>query len=81
MFDAAQVVKGAHQQAGMFLSRKVKARISEELQVLQGIDIFNIWDPIEIEIENVGKIKILKIIDIGEPVPIGSNTINRLIEE
>lgn len=81
VFEAAQVIKGAHQQAGMLLSKIVKIRISEELHLLRSIDVFNIWDPIEIEIENVGKIKILKIIDIGEPVSIGSNTVNRLIEE
>ena len=81
VYDAAQFIKGTHQSAGVYLSKIVKERISVELSDLKGIDTFNIWDPIELDIENVGKIKILKVIDKGESVRISSNIVNRLIEE
>ena len=65
----------------MYLSEVVKTRISNEIERLHGIDAFNVWDPIELELEGIGTIKILKIIDIGERITVPSSIVNRLIEE
>ena len=81
VFEAARIIKGTHQQAGMYLSEVVKTRISNEIERLHGIDAFNVWDPIELELEGIGTIKILKIIDIGERITVPSSIVNRLIEE
>lgn len=81
VFYAARIIKGTHQQAGMYLSEVVKTRISNEIERLHGIDAFNVWDPIELELEGIGTIKILKIIDIGERITVPSSIVNRLIEE
>ena len=45
------------------------------------IDPFNFWEPIEINVEGIGTVKILKIIDIGSMVQVDSSDTNRLIEE
>ena len=81
VFEAAQTIKRAHQKAGMYLSQKVKTRITEESESLQNIDAFNVWNPIELDLDDIGTIKILKIIDVGEKVSVPSNIVNRLIEE
>ena len=40
-----------------------------------------IWDPIEMQVDDVGLVRILKIIDIGTPVIVDIADTNRLIEE
>ena len=45
------------------------------------IDPFNIWDPIEMQVDDVGLVRILKIIDIGTPVIVDIADTNRLIDE
>ena len=51
------------------------------MERLHSIDAFNVWDPIELELEGIGTIKILKIIDIGERISVPNSIVNRLIEE
>ena len=81
VYEASRTIKRAHQKAGMYLSQKVKTRITEELESLQRIDAFNVWNPIELDLDDIGTIKILKIIDVGEKVVVASSIANRLIEE
>ena len=45
------------------------------------IDPFNIWEPIEMQVEGIGTVRILKIIDIGAPVTVDIADTNRLIDE
>ena len=42
---------------------------------------FNIWEPIEMQVEGIGTVRILKIIDIGAPVTVDIADTNRLIDE
>jgi hypothetical protein len=79
--DAAQVVWTAHQRAGMELSQKLKSRIVEALKDYGDIDPFNIWEPIEMMVDGIGTVRILKIIDIGAPVIVDITDTNRLIDE
>lgn len=81
IFDAAQTVRSAHVQAGRVLSMQLRSRIVEELDKYGDIDPFNIWEPIEMQVEGIGTVRILKIIDIGAPVVVDLTDTNRLIDE
>jgi hypothetical protein len=45
------------------------------------IDPVNIWDPIELSVDGVGTVRVLKVIDIGSPVVVDITDTNRLIDE
>lgn len=81
IYSAAQSVKTAHVQAGRNLSLLLRKRIVEALKDYGDIDPFNIWEPIEMQIEGIGLVRILKIIDIGAPVVVDITDTNRLIDE
>ena len=81
IFDAAQTIKTAHVRAGKVISEMLRNRIVESLREYGEIDPFNIWNPIEMYIDGVGNVKILKIIDIGTPVIVDIADTNRLISE
>ena len=81
IYDAAQTVRSAHIQAGRVLSMHLKSRIVEALKECEDIDPFNIWEPIEMQVEGIGTVRILKIIDIGAPVTVDIADTNRLIDE
>jgi len=79
--DAGRVVKAAHSQAGRILSEKLRERIAHALEEYGDIDPFNIWEPIEMNIDDIGLVRILKIIDIGSVMVVDRSDTNRLIEE
>ncbi len=81
IYDAAGEVRAAHVQAGRTLSMRLRSRIVEALKEYGDIDTFNIWEPIEMQIDGIGLVRILKIIDIGTPVIVDINDTNRLIDE
>ncbi len=81
IFDAAQTVRSAHIQAGRMLSNHLRRRIAEALKEYGDIDPFNIWEPVELQLEDVGLVRILKIIDIASPVTVDIADTNRLIDE
>ncbi len=81
VYSAAQVVKTAHVQAGRTLSLLLRNRIVESLKEYGDIDPFNIWEPIEMTVDGIGLVRILKIIDIGAPVVVDITDTNRLIDE
>lgn len=81
VYDAAQTVWSAHILAGKELSGHLKNRIVEALKEYGDIDPFNIWEPIEMQVEGIGTVRILKIIDIGTPVTVDIADTNRLIGE
>ena len=81
VYNAAQTVWSAHILAGKELSWHLKSRIVEALKEYGDIDPFNIWEPIEMQVEGIGTVRILKIIDIGTPVTVDIADTNRLIDE
>lgn len=81
VYDSAQIVRSAHIQAGRLLSKQLKNRIVEALKEYGDIDPFNIWEPIEMQVDGIGTVRILKIIDIGTPVTVDIADTNRLIDE
>lgn len=81
IYEAAQTIKSTHVQAGRALSAQLRGRIVESLKACDDIDPFNIWDPIEMYVDGIGTVRILKIIDIGTPVIVDIADTNRLIDE
>lgn len=81
VFSAGCEVKSAHIQAGQYLSRLLKRQIGEALLKKGNIDIFNIWEPLELQLEDIGTVIILKIIDINRPIQVDSSNTNKLISE
>lgn len=81
VFEAAQEVRSAHVIAGRKLSEQLKRTLAQELKKFKDIDAFNIWEPINMDIEGIGNVKVLKVIDIGAEIQIDSADTNRLIEE
>lgn len=79
--EAAQAVRVAHGQAGRLLSGLLKKRLVEALDQYGDIDPVNIWEPIELFVDGVGTVRVLKIIDIGSPVVVDKADTNRLIDE
>ena len=79
--DAAEAVKGAHQQAGRILTENLRKRVVQALEEYGDIDPFNIWEPIEMTVDGIGTVRILKIIDIGSTIVVDSSDTNRLIAE
>ena len=81
IYEAGKVVRNAHIRAGSVLSKRLSNKLSEYLNDVEAIDAYNIWDPIELQIEDVGTVIILKIIDIGDTISVDINNTNRLISE
>lgn len=79
VFEAGKTIKRAHVQAGHYLAGKVKTNLASTLAAM-GFDGFNIWKPIDIEIEDIGMIKILKVIDVDPEVSVDATSTNRLID-
>ncbi len=81
VYNAGKEVRSAHIQAGRVLSKRLKGKIVEYIQNLGITDTFNIWDPISIQIDEIGQVKILKVIDVGVAVPVDAGNTNRLLYE
>ena len=81
VYESAQTVRVAHVQAGRLLSELLRKRLVEALDKYGDIDPVNIWDPIELFVDGVGTVRVLKIIDIGTPVVVDVTDTNRLIDE
>lgn len=79
--DAANEVKAAHTQAGRILTENLRSRVVAALNEYGDIDPFNIWEPIEMTVDGIGTVRILKIIDIGSKIIVDSSDTNRLIAE
>lgn len=82
IYEAGRTVKSAHIKAGRVISEKLRRCIADELYIQKRIDPYTICDPITFSIDDVGKVNVLKIIDINkEPVIIETGNANKLIRE
>lgn len=81
VFEAGHDVRRAHLKAGQYLSQKLRSQVAERIAERGEIDAFNVWDPIEMQLEDIGKVLILKIIDTNRPIQIDSGNTNRLLIE
>lgn len=81
VYSAGRLVKNAHIKAGNILSERLTKSVAEKL-LAEDIDPFNVWDPIELEIDDVGNIKIYKIMDIGrDSIVVNASDTNRILSE
>lgn len=81
IFEAGKEVKRAHIQAGKTLSELLKRQVAEKLQELGEIDPYNIWEPVTLYLDDIGSVKVIKVIDIGNAMFVDASNINRLIYE
>jgi len=81
IYTAGREVITAHTKAGKLLSERLKHKITKILKDMGEFDPLNIWDPIMLQLEDIGYAKILKIIDIGSLIPIERKNTNRLLAE
>ena len=81
VFAAGSFVDKIHKQAGRILSLRLKMKIAEFLQNNESIDPYNFWEPLVFSIEDVGIVKILKVIDVGEAVTVDAANTNRLLTD
>ncbi|MBU3188332.1 DrmE family protein [Clostridium bowmanii] len=81
IFEAGMEVKRAHVQAGRTLSELLKRKVAQKIQEIGEIDPYNIWEPITLYLDEIGTVKILKVIDIGTVLVVDASTTNTLISE
>ena len=81
IYKAGAEIKAAHINAGRLLSTRLKKQIHDAIKEMGTIDTFNIWEPICFQMEGIGAIRIMKIIDLGQQIPIEIGNTNRLIAE
>ena len=81
VIEAAKIVNRAHVKAGRTLSIMLKGKIADILSGENNVDVFSTWDPIEFQIEGIGLVKLLRIVDIGAPITVSNMNTNRLFIE
>lgn len=82
IYEAGKTVMSAHIKAGRIISEKMRRCIADELHSQQRIDPYTIRDPIMFNIDDVGKVNVLKIIDINkEPVITEIGNANKLFNQ
>ena len=81
IFEAGEIIKKIHIKAGRILSQRLRQIIVDKIKEVDDIDPYNIWEPFTIQIEDIGTVKILKVIDKGDIISVDSGITNRLIYE
>lgn len=81
IFEVCKYVRTSHVKAGNEISSRLKKGISDSLSEIPDIDKADIWDPIDLQLDELGKVKILKITNIGNPVFVDIMQTNRLLTE
>jgi hypothetical protein len=79
IYRAAREVRAAHIKAGRIISMQLRRNIVDAINNYGEIDPINISEPIEMELENIGTVRILKVTDVGSPVVVSIADANRLI--
>ena len=82
IFDAGTYIKNAHIKAGRILSERLTEGIAKKLLSGEKIDPYNIWDPIELNLKEVGPVRVLKVIDLGQEwIPVSITDTNKILSE
>lgn len=81
IIEAGKNVNRAHIKAGRTLSFMLRSKIADILSEENDFDAHSTWDPIELQIEDIGIVKLLRIIDISTPISVSNMNINRLFAE
>ena len=80
VFKAVTTVRNAHNLAGRKLSERLRNTLAAELKKFDRIDPFNFWEPISLDLEEIGSVKVLKVTDTGSEIMVDAGNTNRLIE-
>jgi hypothetical protein len=81
IWEVCEYVRKAHVKAGNEVSSKLKNGIAKSLSEIPKIRRNDIWDPIDLQLDELGKVKILKVTSIGDPVVVDIIYTNRLLTE
>ena len=81
IWEICKHVRKAHVKAGNEVSNKLKNGIAKSLSKITEIRKNEIWDPIDLQLDELGKVKILKVISIGGPIDVDIIYTNRLLTE
>ena len=67
---------------GRILSERLTEGIAKKLLSGEKIDPYNIWDPVELNLEEVGPVRVLKVIDLGQEwIPVSITDTNKILSE
>jgi len=81
IYDVCKYVKASHVRAGNDISSRLKRGIADSISELPDIKRTDIWDPIDMNLDELGKVKILKVTNIGDPITVDLIHTNRLLTE
>lgn len=82
VFDDGTFIKRAHIKAGNILSTRLSESIASVLMKDKLFDPYNVWDPIELNIEEIGLVRVYKIIDVSTKwIVVNSFDTNHLMNE
>lgn len=81
VYEAGKHLRNVHQRAGRFLSNSLKNKLPSTLHSMVDFNLDNIFEPITIDLEDIGTITILKIIDMGNSIKVHVTDVNRFIKE
>ncbi len=80
VFDAAVKVRSYHSRAGKTITKELKKHLTEAMDTVGGINPAGVTEPIEITMEDIGLVRVLKVLEIREPGIFSSGDTDRLIE-
>lgn len=80
IYNSSRVVKNAHINAGKLLSSRLKKELGHYVKEM-AVDMDSHKDSIDIMIEDVGTIKILRITNIGEQAQVNNSYVGRLMQD
>jgi len=81
IYEACRIVRNTHQDAGKELSKRLKFQIADTIGNLDTVDPLNLWNPIILQLEDIGTVRILKVTETGSPVTVDAINTNRLLTE
>ena len=80
IYQASQIVRNAHISAGRLLSSRLKNELGHHIKEM-AINTDGHWDSVDIQIEDVGNARIMKITDIGQQVRVDFSNVGRLMQD
>ena len=80
IYQASRVVKNAHITAGRLLSNRLSNELGHYIKEM-AVNADECWKSLDIDIEDVGNAKIMKIENIGEQAQVENSYVGRLMQD
>jgi hypothetical protein len=77
--EICKYVRNTHRNAGKFISGQLKTSIAKTLGDMPKVRGADIWDPLDIKLDELGKVKILRVTDIGNTIEVDVTHTNKLL--